>query len=673
MNGIRNTALWGRSISTVAALVLLLGAFGARAQNEASKRPHAMAVASPRGIWIFLGSAIPKDEPYLVSREASGQKPFTRSSAPASREELANRIQHFAPYFQGLAQVDSAGIDRLWSYLQAHDDVSRLPAVNIPLSHLALGTAVLDTAATGAKDGASFRYHIQLGNASEETQSVTWPPHTSLPAPKLVKSLEGRYDGARVRLRWLVPADSEPAGVLIRRRSEMKGDFAPIPTISGFHALGDTVFAVGRDDQVVPNSVYEYTASLVDHFANPGPSSVPVTVSTFPAGSVPTVATLHARALGENHQVRLEWELVGQSYLRSIEIERSDSFDGPFQRIATLSPETREFLDVVPTANENAYYRIITSGADESAMSAVVAAMATQGDVPLPPQGVQAESTHESIRISWRGLGPHILGYYVYRASEGRDWKQISSLIQSDSTSVSYEDTTQTLDGRTTYLYAVRTVSDGYALSEISESASARPPADYTLSTPMNLRARVAADRVQLFWDVSLQRDPTLAAYAVFRRNLPDGEFAKIFSSRSYAPHQNYGTDSTVTAGASYEYAVQAIDVNGVKSALSSPLSIQIPKPGTSLPSPSGVRATGVAKGIQLSWSQVLDERVVGYRVYRHTAGEPAALIAKPELASGSWMDTTAKQGITYVYAVTSVDAGGSESLPSEAVSAYWR
>lgn len=673
MSGLRKTILWKRSIPTVAALVFVLGALCAQAQDEVPKRPHAMAVASPGGIWIFLGSTIPKDGPYLVSRETGGQMPFAPSSVPASREELANRIHHFAPYFQGLAQVDSAGIDGLWSYLQTHDDVTRLAALNIPLSHLALGTAVLDTAATGAKDGASFRYSIQLGSASEETQSVTWPPHTTLPAPELVKSSEGRYDGARVHLRWLVPADSKPAGVLIRRRNEMKGDFAPIPAISGFHALADTVFVVARDDQVVPNSVYEYTASLVDHFANPGPSSEPVTVSTFPTGSVPTVATLHARALGENHQVRLEWELVGQSYLRSIEIERSDSFDGPFRRIATLSPESREFVDVVPTANENAYYRILTSGADESAMSAVVAAMATRGDLPLPPQEVRAESTREGIRISWRGLGPHILGYYVYRASAGRDWKQISSLIQSDSTSVSYEDTTQTLDGRTSYLYAIRAVSDGYALSEISDSATAHPPADYTLSTPMNLRARVATDRVQLFWDVSLQRDPTLAGYAVFRRNLPDGEFARVFSSESYTPHQNYGTDSTVTAGASYEYAIQAIDVNGIKSALSSPLSVQIPKLGTLLPSPSGVRATAVANGIRVSWSQVLDERVVGYRVYRHAAGEQAAILAKPGLALGSWMDTTAKQGITYVYTVTSVDSGGTESLPSEAVSSYWR
>jgi len=359
--------------------------------------------------------------------------------------------------------------------------------------------------------------------------------------------------------------------------------------------------------------------------------------------------------------------------LRSIEIERSSDFDGPFQRIATLSPETREFIDVVPTANENAYYRIITSGADESATSAVVAGMATQGELPLPPQEVRAKSTGEGIQILWRGVGPHILGYYVYRASTGTDWQQISSLVAPDSALVSYSDTSRTLDSRTSYLYAVRAVSDGYALSKLSESASVRPLADYTISTPLNLRATAAADRVQLFWDVSLERDPTLAGYAVFRRDLPDGKFSPVFASKSYAPRQNYGTDSTVTAGASYEYAVQAIDVNGVKSALSTPVLVQIPDLGASIPSPSGVRVTAIAKGIQISWSRVLDERVVGYRIYRRAAGEKAKVIAEPKDTTGSWIDTEAKPGSPYVYSLTAVDAEGSESSPSEPVSAYRR
>ncbi|HKI82718.1 MAG TPA: hypothetical protein VKA63_00155, partial [Candidatus Krumholzibacteria bacterium] len=229
------------------------------------------------------------------------------------------------------------------------------------------------------------------------------------------------------------------------------------------------------------------------------------------------------------------------------------------------------------------------------------------------------------------------------------------------------------LDSRTSYLYAVRSVGDGYALSELSESVSARPPADYSLSTPLNLRAKVGADRVQLFWDVSLDRDPTLAGYAVFRRDLPDGKFSPVLTSRTYAPRQNYGTDSTVTTGASYEYAVQAVDVNGMKSALSTPLRVQIPELGSSLPAPSGVRAGATTKGIQLSWSRVLDESVVGYRIYRHAAGEKAELVAELKSDSGSWIDTQANRGTTYVYSITAVDGKGSESSSSEPVSAYRR
>jgi len=291
MSETRNTSQWQRSIYVIVMLLFAFNAFRAQAQDEASKQPHAMAIASPKGIWIFLGPSIPKSEAYQVFRASGDPKPLARSSAPSSREELANRIRHYAPYFKGLAPVDSSGIDRLWNYLQTHDEVTELPAWNIPVSHLALGTAVLDTTATAAKDDTNFRYRIQLGSATEETNRATWPAHSSLPAPKRLKGAQESFDGSRVHLQWLVPVDAEPAGILIRRRNKMQGEFEPISAISGFHALRSSVYAVGRDDQVVRNSVYEYTASLVDYFANPGPPSQPITVSTFPTGSVPTVAS----------------------------------------------------------------------------------------------------------------------------------------------------------------------------------------------------------------------------------------------------------------------------------------------------------------------------------------------------------------------------------------------
>jgi fibronectin type 3 domain-containing protein len=64
---------------------------------------------------------------------------------------------------------------------------------------------------------------------------------------------------------------------------------------------------------------------------------------------------------------------------------------------------------------------------------------------------------------------------------------------------------------------------------------------------------------------------------------------------------------------------------------------------------------------------------VVGYRIYRHAAGEKAKVIAESKGAAESWMDSEAKRGTTYLYSMTAVDAAGSESSPSEPVAAYRR
>jgi fibronectin type 3 domain-containing protein len=660
-----------RSTMILAAAALLATARVGVLHAEAADKggPHAMAAASPRGVWVFLGAAIPKNEPYVVTRAGGGES-LGKISAPSSRDELARRVLQFAPYFDGLARPNDDDINQLWEYAQSHDDVAHLIVQNIPVAHLALGTAVLDTAAAAAPRGTEFRYRIERAGATVETRPVTWPSTSTMPAPATGGSPGGRFDGTHVQVQWRVPRGTEPAGVIVRRRVAMKGDFARVPVTSGFRAGNDTISVVVRDDHVEPNAVYEYTAVLVDRLANPGAQSAPVRVLTFPAGGVPVVRALHAQGLGDGHRVRLQWELLGQSYVRSIEIERGPTFDGPFERIATLPPDTREFVDVVPAANENTYYRIVTAGAAETSTSAVVAAMAMEGEVPLPPHRVRAQSAKRGIQVSWEGVGPHIVGYYVYRSTGGRDWKQVSALVPPDSGVVTFVDTSRVLDGRETYSYAIRAVGDGYALGELSPAASASPPVDYTLSAPVNLRAVPEADRVRLFWDDLQEREPTLAGYAVYRRHGSEKEFEMVYGAASYSPRINYWTDSTVTAGETYEYAVGAIDVHGVQSAMSAPLAVRVPA-APSIAAPSGVRAVVTSEGIHVSWASILDDRVAGYRIYRRAPGEQAAVVARPGRDEVAWTDRTARKGTTYVYVVTAIGSDGSEGAPSDPVSAY--
>jgi len=77
--------------------------------------------------------------------------------------------------------------------------------------------------------------------------------------------------------------------------------------------------------------------------------------------------------------------------------------------------------------------------------------------------------------------------------------------------------------------------------------------------------------------------------------------------------------------------------------------------------SASGVAATAVAGGIQVSWNPV--SGVAGYNVYRSTAQGTLGDRANPALIAGatSYKDVGVSDGTTYYYTVKGVDASGKE------------
>ena len=81
------------------------------------------------------------------------------------------------------------------------------------------------------------------------------------------------------------------------------------------------------------------------------------------------------------------------------------------------------------------------------------------------------------------------------------------------------------------------------------------------------------------------------------------------------------------------------------------------------------IEAAAKPHSVTISWAPGPADRVVGYNVLRDTLPGPVGekLNAKP-LTETQFQDTTVEGGRTYAYYVTSVDAKGHESGPSERV-----
>ncbi len=160
---------------------------------------------------------------------------------------------------------------------------------------------------------------------------------------------------------------------------------------------------------------------------------------------------------------------------------------------------------------------------------------------------------------------------------------------------------------------------------------------------------------------------PAGTSYNVYRAvgACPGGAFAKVRSGQTASPW----TDTTVSGGTTYAYAVTAVDTTGgCESALSGCVSATATGACTLPPAFAGLvsvkNRTEATCGLDLAWSagSAACAGPVRYRVYRSTT-TPVALTPANVIAAGlagtSYTDTAGlASGTTYYYVVRAYDLG---------------
>ena len=630
-----------------------------------------IAIATAKGVWVYLGNEIPKGFDYQVLRKqgSSNYKAIGVTNYTSDAKELKSRVEKFNGYFSNLDMLNDSDIARILEHARKHKTIDSLVMANFPVSHLAFGTAFFDP---DIAEGVSYQYQVKRQPDSKTAQGEKISNMVQLPAKtdilKPVFKSKQEYSN-EVYLQWYVPEQRRLSTFALYRRVFGLGDFEKISAKKGYNSLGDTLFIVAVDSTVKNPGYYEYYIKPMDAFGNPGPVSDAISAGPMTDAALTVPRYFRAKGREMNHQVELTWKFGNGKYLRGIEIHRSTNFDSGYVKIAQLPPTDTSYIDVVPVGNENYYYYIQIQGPFEKTYpSAKISAMFKKaGERPAPPSETAAETVRGGVRVYWTYSEPYLKGFYVFRyVNEKAEYEQVSGLIPAGSKIYSFTDSSKSLTGNQEYRYAIKALDDVEQMSDFSISASATPGIKAEVATPLNLNANRKENGAWLIWDDLSKAEPNLLGYKVYRKEINEKSFT-LLPGDTLARLKNYYSDSTALEGKSYAYAVSAIDFYGNESAKS--LSAYYTREQSDLTPPTITRAVNTDEGILVVWGQVADKNVSACKVYRDSGVGNAILIATVKAENDQYLDKSAIIGQLYIYQISLVTTSDKESAKSSGIS----
>lgn len=627
------------------------------------------AVATEKGMWIYLGNEIPAGFEYQVLKSVGNGDfiPVGTTSYRGDQGTMKATAEKYYPLFGNLEKPTESELSLIRDYASRSKTTDSVYISNFPLMHLFLGTAFFDTEVEAGK---TYRYRVAKIAGKERvwertSNSAGYPAKPDLPKPEFSSKQESL---SQVVVRWFVPGGSSLNSFLVFRRVFGKGEYRRLDIARGFNISQDTVYLIAADTAVQNPALYEYYIKPLDIYGNSGPESEVISAGTQGSVNYAVPEYFNGRGGEKDHRVELSWKFGETGYLRSIELYRSKSYDTGYTRIARLSPNDTSFTDIVPVANENFWYYLITGGPNgNSPPSAKVSAMfRNSGEKPPPPAETGAESIKGGVKVYWSCHEPYAKGFYVYRyVYETAEFEQVSGLIPAGEEIYSFVDTARFLQGNDVYRYAVRTVNDVDQLSDFSETASASPGKKAAVGTPMNLRITARDKGILLLWDDLRPAEPVLLGYKVFRKEDPDGRY-ELLPGDTLENELNFYRDTTLVSGKAYRYAVTAIDFYGNESAQSVSVSF-VPEVSTGI-APEIMRAVNTKEGILVSWGQVTDEKAVSVKVYRSRPGMNPLPVITLQKTTDEYLDKSVSEGELYTYEISVVAEDNHESLRSNRV-----
>lgn len=488
------------------------------------------------------------------------------------------------------------------------------------------------------------------------------------PTPDVL-SLTATEDEKLVVLKWYRYEQTEPfSGYFIERSTDGGNTFSRLKQTPFLAAVGDDAasvsdsitYRVELEENYVPT---HYRVVGVDPFGQTSQKSAVV----FAMGrdrTAPKAPLIAPAEVVAGNGIRIQWNLPPEmeTDFDGFYVGRGFAADGPFSAISELLPkDAREFVERgVDTLPPGYYVVAAVDTAGNLRNSVPVLGILPDSVAPAVPDGLAGTiDSNGVVVITWNpNRETDLQGYRVFFANqEDHEFQQLTTDITADTV---FRDTLTLKTLSETIYYKVTSLDWNFNHSPFTKTLVLKKP-DIVAPVPPVITAVVPGERgVALSWYRSPSGD--VLEHTLYRRK--SGEVPWTTLVKTSDPVMSDYTDSLAERGVLYEYALDARDDDGNRSALSNMV--------TARPYDSGLRSgvedvacryDSAAGGMVVRWSYTTraDARIY---LYRGIDDREPSLLTSLEGSVSEYVDREVYAGARFRYSLKVVTDDGGESVP---------
>lgn len=377
-------------------------------------------------------------------------------------------------------------------------------------------------------------------------------------------------------------------------------------------------------------------------------------------------------------RVDLSWK-NNSNYSQGIKVLRKEGFQGSYQTIVTLPPQTESYADTEVSSNQSYSYQVVAYNAYGDSSPTNEVTIKTPIQRPEAPSQLIAEAVNSTtIKLKWQDNSNNEYDFTVERKSEGSKFTMINRI---PANSTAYTDST--VEAGKTYTYRVRSWRH-LVSSNPSNEATVKTPFSYTLpggsapggvhvieagllpKAPSELSAKAGEGKsICLEWSDNANNEQ---GYRVERFN--GQEFVQV---ADLAANTEAYTDNDIDYGNTYRYRVKAYNNGGVSQPSnedevtiydyaglgSTGKVIGIVQPLPLPEAPEALKAQAAsASSVLVSW-QDKSSNENGFELERKTAGGAFQKIGVLPAGAVSYIDSGLDAGTKYTYRIRSFNNTG--------------